>query len=182
MRGSGSLKTSPRPLWDATHTRCAVRESVSTEDLFQSRPLPTDSLGRETATTRCWLSQLHNLTPFNSSCYLVLTLTGTLEYHPLQAGASQEDGLTARWKWDYSTIVAVTILQLHKAQSRVTNSYHKASRDAFPGKAGYLTKVPFLKVTQETSPLLFAEISIPDSLGVFIALPYTLHGQHSWNV
>ncbi|KAK4824042.1 hypothetical protein QYF61_009633 [Mycteria americana] len=78
------------------------RPGLSLIHFIPGSPLPRQHLyksgehlrpGREMATTRCGLSQLHNLTPFNSRCYLELTLTGTLEYHCLQTGASQKDGL-----------------------------------------------------------------------------------------
>lgn len=111
---------------------------------------------RERATTRYGLRQLHNSVPFNSCCYIELTLPSTLEYHHLRAGASQDGHLSlARWKWGYSTSIMRTTLQFYRAQSWVSNSYHKASRYVCPWNAGYLTKASFLTAAQEISSLFF---------------------------
>lgn len=64
--GPGSPKTSPHPLWKATQ----AREDVFIEGHFQSCSFPIASPGRERATTKYRLGQLHNFIPFNSSCYI----------------------------------------------------------------------------------------------------------------
>lgn len=163
------------------HSGSLCSQEVFTEGHFQSWSFLIASLGRERATTTYGLGQLHNFISFNSSCYIELTLPSILEHHHLKAGTSQDGHLCLtplkmRLQHHHHKNYSATLWSPKQSLQQLSQNF----------KTGLSLKcwlfnqsTIFNSYSGDFFTAFFAEITIPVSLGVFIALPFTLHDQHS---